>query len=281
MGSGAMAFLVENVVVVLVFAIGLRTTAADLRKTWVERRLIFRALLVLELVVPVLAIAVVWTLPLSRLAAVIIGLMAACPGAPIALHPLGGRSTAVVILATVSFLAPLTVPLWIEVLERVFPIELAVQPGTLATIILVKLILPLLAGMAMAACWPRTARKLERVVRAVFWVGLVVALGLVLRLGVPVLLEVSPWAILAVLVVVLVSAAVAHLAGGPRLDDSRTLASIAVLGNPALALAVVAYSYPNVEIVEAMACYLIVRALALFPYLYVVHHWCQDTAASR
>jgi bile acid:Na+ symporter, BASS family len=262
--------LTQNVVTSLMLVIGLRTTPAMLRSTWQERGLVARALIVLELGVPVLALAVVIALPLTLQATVAIAVMSICPGAPMVLQRIHDRAVVLVIVALVSILAPITVLAWLEVLNPVLSLNLGVSPLTLAEFAVVKVMLPVISGIAIAATAPRAAKIVERAAWFVFVVGFAVAIALVLWLGAPALAKANPWAIGAVLAVVLGSAAMGHWVGAPRIEDSSAVAMIAVLGNPALALAVVSYSYPGYEPGALLAAYILARTLALLPYAWFV-----------
>jgi BASS family bile acid:Na+ symporter len=266
-------FLVKYMMSALMLAIGLATSIAALRATWAERRMVWKALLVLELGVPLLALVTVLLLPVGPRAVGIIAIMAVCPGAPIILRKVKERPVVLVIVALISLLAPITLTAWVAILDRVLPHELSVRPGAIAQITLLKQVLPLAIGMGIAAALPRAAALLERVAWGVFFAGFALALALVLYKGAPALVQASPIALVAAGIVVLGSAVMGLLAGRPRPDDEKALSTIAVLGNPALATAVIAQSYPGFKAGALMAAYLILRALALLVYTLVVRQW--------
>src|SRR5947207_1421480 len=56
-------FLLQNMMTALMLAIGLSTSVEMLRETWHERRLVWKALVLLELAVPLLAVVTVLILP--------------------------------------------------------------------------------------------------------------------------------------------------------------------------------------------------------------------------
>ncbi len=259
--------LIKNAMVALMLAIGLRTTTSELRATWAERRLVLRALLVLELGVPLLALATVKLLPLGFVATGIIAVMAVCPGAPMIVKLVPGRAVIPVLFAVVSALAPITVVLWVTVLDRVLPHELAIDAGAIARITVLRQLLPLAAGVGIAAILPQAARSIARVALAVFVTGFVLALAVVLAKGAPVLLRIGWWDGLAVMIVFLGSMAMGHVAGRPRLEDRSALTIMAVLCNPALGAAVITESYPGFRPIALLAAYLIVRALLVTPYV--------------
>jgi len=263
-------FLLRNVMALLILSVGLRTTPAALRATWRERGLVLRALLVLEIGAPLLALAAVELLPLGYEAAGVLALMAACPGAPVVLKRVRDRAVVLVVIGLVSLLAPLSVAAWVAVLSRALPYQLAIRPGALAQITLLKQLVPLCVGLGIAALLPRAASVLGRGLWYLFLAGFALGLALTLYRGAPVLLRVGPWAIVAALVVVLGTAAMGHWAGRPRPEDRQALAFIAVLGNPALAAAVLAESYPGSHAGALLAAYVLARALCLLPYALLV-----------
>jgi bile acid:Na+ symporter, BASS family len=265
--------LLKNMTSALMLAVGLRTSVAALRGTWAERGLVLRSLLVLELGVPLLALATVLLFPLGIQAASIIAIMAVCPGAPMIVKKVRGRAVVLVIVALVSILAPISVAAWVAVLDRALPHELGIRSGTLAQITLLRQVLPLVVGVAVAAAVPKVAGQLARVAYGVFLAGFALALVLVLYKGAPVLFQTSPLVILAGSIVVVGSALMGRMAGRPRPEDEKAIAIIAVLGNPALATAVIAESYPGVKAGALMAAYLIGRALVLILYTLIAKQW--------
>ncbi len=264
--SNIVPFLLKNTMTSLALAVGLHTTPDAIRSTWTERRLIARALLVLEVGVPLLALLVVTIVPMWPGAMALIALMAVCPGTPVILGRVRDRPLAVVVVALASALAPLLVPAWVAVLNRVIPLPLAIQPLGLMRVTFLKVLLPLVAGVIVAGLFPRAAEKLAHVFWVVFLATCALAVAFVLKVGAPFLLHANASAVVGVVLVSVGASALGHWAGMPRPADSRAFATFAVLGNPALALAVVAYTFPGFRAQAPLAAYLIVRALAFMPY---------------
>ena len=271
-------FLLENMMSALMLAVGLGTSLQALRATWAERRIVWRALLVLELGVPVLALATVRLLPVGFQATGVIAIMAVCPGAPMILKKVRDRPVVLVIVALVSLLAPISVAAWVALLDRALPHALGIRAGTLAQITLLRQVLPLVLGLGIAAVSPRAAAQLARGASAVFYGGFALALVLVLYKGAPELIRTKPIAIAAGAIVVFGSALMGQLAGRPRREDETALATVAVLGNPALATAVIAESYPGFKAGALMAAYLIGRALLLIVFQFVAKRWSKQSA---
>ncbi len=276
--ASIVALVLHHVMAVLMLAVGLQTTVSELRSTWSHRALVWKALIVLLIGVPLLGLATAAILPLTPRAAAFVAIMAGCPGAPMAFRTLRGRTVVVAIIAIVSILAPLTVAVWIAVLDRVFAEHLSVTPHTLA-VVAVRQLLPLAIGIAVASSWPRVAPKLARIAWFVFMAALVIAIAVVLVKGAPELLTANGWSIVAVVVMAIGSAAMGHWAGRPDRENSRLLATIAALGNPALAIAVISSSDPGFRPGALFFAYLLARALCLLPYTLWSKRWARRPPA--
>jgi|HubBroStandDraft_6_1064221.scaffolds.fasta_scaffold251315_1 BASS family bile acid:Na+ symporter len=270
--ASIVALILHHVMAVLMLAVGLQTTVAELRSTWSQRALLWKSLVVLLIGVPLLGLATALVLPLTPRAAAFVAIMAGCPGAPMAFRALRGRTMCVAIIAIVSILAPLTVFVWVEILDHVFAANLSVTAHTLA-VVAVRQLLPLAIGIAVASSFPRVAPKLARITWFVFMAALAIAIVVVLVKGAPELLTANRWAIAAVVVMAIGSAAMGHWAGRPDRENSRLLATIAVLGNPALAIAVISSSDPGFRPGALFFAYLLARALCLVPYTLWSKRW--------
>lgn len=264
------AFLAGHLVFALMLSVGLQVRPVDLDDVRRRPALYLRALAVIELVVPLLALAVVAVFRPPPLATGTLLLMAVCPGVAMLTRAApkkgGSLTTAVNVLLLLSLLSPLTVPAWLAVLARVYERPLLLTPGQVFATVAPAVLLPLALGMVLHALVPRLAPTLSRAAMWFFNVALlVVAVLLVARAG-PALLQVGPRALLAMLVLITSSALLGHWAGAPRLEDRRTVALAAVFGNPALAIAIIKANFPDSPAVALVGAYLLVRALALLPY---------------
>ena len=278
--ASIVAFVLHHVMAVLMLAVGLQTTTSELRSTWSHRAFVWKALVVLLIGVPLLGIATATILPLAPRAAAFVAIIAGCPGAPLAFRSLRGHTMVVTIIAIVSIFAPLTVAIWVEVLNHLFGAKLDVTAGTLAVVAIRQIVL-LAIGIAVATAWPRIAAKLERIAWIVFMAAFVIAVVVVLAKGGRELLDANRWAILAVFVMVAGSAAMGHWSGRPDRDNSRILATVAVLGNPALAIAVISSSDPGFRPGALFFAYLLARALFLVPYTQWSKRWAQRPPPTR
>jgi BASS family bile acid:Na+ symporter len=245
--------VLQHLVTVLMFAVGLAMTPRVLRVATHRLPEILRALVVLLAGVPMIALAVVTALRLEPGMAMLIPVAAVCAGTPFS--PRRDRPIVPVILALVAVLVPLTGPLWL----RLAHLDIAVPLASIAE----RQVVPLGLGIAIAALWPRLAERLDRVVWYVFDLAIVAAAVVVLyRAGGTVLPELTPRAIAAEVLLVAWSATLGHWAGRPDPRDRHAIAMLAVAGNPALVVALL----PSVAMAALVALHVLVRLVLLLPY---------------
>lgn len=271
------AFLLKYLVFALMLSVGCGTRAGDFADVRRRPRLYARALAVMLIGVPLLAMVVVAVFDLSPRTTGLILLMAVCPGAPFiatATKAKGASHSPVGLnlLVLVSAVVPLTVPIWVAILDRVYPFEISIAPAQVLRAVIPSVVVPLLIGVAIRRLLPRAADVIGRVAHYFFLAAMAVAIVVVLALGAPVFREVSPLTYLAELVVVTGSALLGYWAAGPAREERRVLGVTAALGNPGLALAIVAASYPGFKAAAFMAAYVLLRKLALIPFEQWIKH---------
>jgi bile acid:Na+ symporter, BASS family len=265
-------FLVGHLVVILTFALGLSLGPGQLQA--VVRRPAFRRGLVVALVaVPLITALVVGMLRLPRPQAALLLLMSVCPGVALLVNTVrrGGGDLALgaALSLTLTLAGILLLPVTLPLIDRLLDVDLHAGSGPLLRRVALPVVLSTAAGLAIRRWLPDIARRLLPITMLVFNVALVVAVLVLAPRGLPMLLR-EPRTFVATVLVTLASAAVGHLAGGPREQDRRTLAVAATFGNPMLALAVVKLSYPWIDALPLVAAYVLVRAVAIAGYLALV-----------
>jgi BASS family bile acid:Na+ symporter len=260
---------VRALVALMALDIGLSTSIHHLRKE-LGRPALWRGLLVALLIVPALAVGVAKALPLSPVGRGVLVLMAVSPGAPrlmTRVRERGGNVPLACVLASgLAVACVAAVPLELAALNAIFPVALRVEPFMLMRALLPGLLLPLALGIAALAARPAAAAKLEPALRRIVRTGTLLLMLAVLVAGGRWLGEVRPSAWVAMVVVTLGAATIGHADGGPDPRDRHTVACAVVFGNPAVALLVARTSYPELELAPAIACYVILRTLAMVPY---------------
>lgn len=264
-------FAVQHLVVLMGFVLGLAVDESAVKRA-MRLPAYTRGLPLILLGVPLLALLVVNLLPLPPIAAGILLLMAVSPGVPnvavAAYRQRGDLSLTVALSLTLSLAAIVCLPLSLRLLSDFFPAVFK-APTTVQLLkrVMLPFLVPLAAGWALRAWRPMLARRLLRPMLWLFKAVFVVAILLLLFLSGPRLHDVGGWMVLGMLVMTLGSALLGHVAGGPRPEDRTALALAAVFGNPSIALAVATASYQDLRLAPFLAVYLVLRALALLPYL--------------
>jgi BASS family bile acid:Na+ symporter len=262
--------LVGNLVEMVMLSAGLRARPDRLLAEVRRPALITRELLVLGLGVPLLTLLVVRLLPVPPVAGVIAVLFGICPAAPILLQSFQRRETAapkaLAVIAVALAASVIIVPVWIWALNRFFALGLRASPTTIFSLLALKVFVPLFLGMALRRFSPRVARRIDRVLTVVMILALVIAVAALLALGGGTLRLVTLPVILALALIATGCAILGELAGGSDPELREILGRTAMNGNPALALAIIAASYPSLEIGGLVAAYIVCRAVSTLPY---------------
>jgi BASS family bile acid:Na+ symporter len=227
--------------------------------------LLARALLANILVVPLIGVIVARSLGLQPLVATGILLMAISPGVPFVLINVKKKGGSLSLAVALAFLLPLvslvTVPItaeWVLPVQATAELPLANFVKTLALFQL----LPLLAGIAVAAAVGGRVARMERVLNVIFLVALVALLvALAPRVGHAVSVIFGSRGIIAVIFIVVLSAATGWLMGGPEVDERRVLTLATLLRNIGLASSIATTSFREPEIVAAVVVYFLVQVI--------------------
>jgi BASS family bile acid:Na+ symporter len=268
-----------NLIVALMLGAGLATRTQSFRDIQRRPALYVKALAAMWLGVPLATLAIVSVLPIGPLAAELLLVMAVCPGAPsipIATKRAGERfsTVGVNVLVLTSVLAPVLVPAWIAVLDHIHAFGLHMSAAEVSRETMFRLIVPLLAGVAIRAFAPRLADRLTRPVQIVFVVALIVALAVLLYAGASVVFRAPLAAYGAMLLIILAASLLGYVAGAP--DERRTIGLATALGNPGLGLAVIAAGHPERELVAFVALFVLFRFVATIP----LRLWVKDVPES-
>jgi BASS family bile acid:Na+ symporter len=258
----------SQLVTFLALEVGLALDGGALRRE-LSRPVLWRTLVVALLGVPMLAILIAVALPLGPVERGVLVLMSVSPGAPMLMNKArkSGRMELAVALAVALTLAAVAfVPIEVFVLNRLFPWRLQVSAPALLRALVPKLLIPLALGAIVRRVWPRGANALQPIARVLFDVALVIAAIGALAVSWRVLVQMSPWAWLAMLLVTLGAALLGDAFGGRDPRDRSTAAFAVVLGNPAVAMTVASLSYPTLHVLPVILAYALLRAVFVLPY---------------
>lgn len=261
-------FAAQAGVALAVLALGLSATFDD--AVFVLRRpgKLARAILSMNVAVPLFAAATSALFDLRRPVTIALLTLAVSPVPPIlprrALKAGGAAAYTVGLLVAASVLAIVLVPLTVFLFGKA-----SVSPWAIARVVALSVLGPLAAGMLVHRFRPRLA---ERMARPTSIVGLIVVAIVVVPIFVVALPDalrlIGNGTLAAIVAFNLFGLAVGYLLGGPEHEERTVLALTSASRHPGVALVVATASFEGAvkPVVAAIVLYLIVNVLVTFPY---------------
>ena len=272
-GAQVIGLAIQASMALIVFCVGLKTRAGDILSLLGKPAQLLRSLLAINVVMPVIAALVAAFFDLKPALLVALIALAVSPVPPILpgkeIKAGGTESYAVALLALSALIAIVFVPAAIHILSHVFSRPAQVSPATIARIVLVSVLVPLLIGVAVQRASAAAASRIAGPLSKVAWVVLVLAC-------VPVLIKVWPalvaligdFTLVAIVAITLAGLAVGHWLGGPDPDDRTALALSTASRHPGVAIAIAQASAPDDHaITAAILLAFLVSTLATIPYV--------------
>jgi len=267
--TATLLLLLKAAVGVIIFAIGMDSTAKDAAHLVHRPRLLLRSVLAMYVGVPLAAFALVKLLTLAPGVEIGLLVLAASAGAPLLPRKLlrigdGAYIFSLVLLS--SLLAIFVVPAWLALLGPQFGTPLELAPTQVAWVLAKSFLLPLAAGMLLRWWLPAFAERwASRLIGAAGMVLTVCALTL-LVLHWEVLLVARWGGVLALMALVAMALAIGHWLGGPAQDD-RTALAVACSSRHIGIAVLVAASLPGPRTAVIIAVYIVASAIVCIPYL--------------
>jgi BASS family bile acid:Na+ symporter len=260
----------------LVVALGMRATFADatmlFREIFRPPHRLSRAVLALNVAVPVVAVVVAKLFGLPAAVKLAILAMAVSPIPPLLprkqLKSGAHEGYVFGLLVALSLTAIVTVPVGVHVIGRLFDRDTEIGLERVVALVGTTILLPLGVGLALRTLAPRVAERLGP------WLA---RLGNVLLVAglVPTLLSVWPamlslvgdGSVLAIAAVVVLAIASGHAFGGPDYDERTALGIASAMRHPGMALAIAALNMPDVRRgMAGVLLYLVVAVVATTLY---------------
>jgi BASS family bile acid:Na+ symporter len=263
--------LIQASLAALVLAVGLDATVDDVLYLFRRPALLAKAFLAISIIVPLVAVLVIRTLPISLPSKVGVILMALAPVPPFlpskGLKAGGQKAYVYGLYVAFALLAVVIVPATVEVLDRLYGASADVPMGKLTTTVVVSVLLPLAIGMLLHARWPAATSV------AATWVGRLAFL-LVVIVVVPLLFKAWPammamtgdGTVLAIALIVVAGVAGGHLLGGPELANRPVLASFAATRHPGIALMIASSSGADKRVTAIVLLFVIVALVIVAIY---------------
>ena len=256
-----------------VFALGLSATLAD--TTYLFRRPVQlgKALLSMNVVMPVFAVLMVKVFDLHPALKITLVALSVSPVPPLfskkALKAGGKGSYTIGLFVAVSLLAIVVVPAALELLQSIFTVPLGISPGAIALVVLTTALAPLAVGIAVHRLAPGFAEKIAPPLALVATLMLLASFLPILFTAFPVITSlIGNGTIVALVAFVVVGLAAGHLLGGPDAEDRTVLALSTASRHPAIAMAIAHANFPEQKLaMAAVLLYLIVDGIVALPYL--------------
>jgi BASS family bile acid:Na+ symporter len=260
-------------IIVMVFALGLKTAPSDW--AWLLRRpgLLARSLLAMNVIMPAFAIAVVELMRLKHPVAVALIALSLSPVPPLLPRKQakagGAAPYAADLLAIAAALSVLWIPIAMAIVERIAHVPLEVAPWSVAKLIALMVLIPLLAGTLTGVYARGLADRIGPMLSRA--AGIVLAIGLVLilfKFWRAALGMVGDGTLVALIGFIVAGLIVGHLLGGPDKDGRSVLALASASRHPGIAATIARLNFPDERAVPAaILLYLVLVGLVSLPYI--------------
>jgi len=257
----------------MVFGLGLRSKPDDLVVLLERPWLLVRALIAMNLVMPLFAVTAVALLDMRLDLAVALIALSLSPVPPLlpgkASRARGDRSVAVGLLVAFAVFAIVWVPLAVHAIGALFGYQVGVSPAAIARIVATLVVAPLLLGIVLRRYAGEFARRIEPAVSKISVLVLLLAAVLIVASAAPAMLaQVGDGSVLLLAAFVVVGLAAGHWLGGPDPRERTDLALAAASRHPGIALATAQMAFPDARaVMPLVALYLIVNVLIGLPYV--------------
>ena len=255
-----------------VFGFGLNTTTRDLSYLIHRPGLLARSLLSMYVVMPAVAVllALVFDFPVTVERSLM--MLAISPVPPLLpkreMKAGGNENYALGLMAILALTAIVVMPLELLMLQRVVGRDLEMASGAVVRVVLVSILLPLAAGMAVRSVMPKVADWLEKPLGLVTNVLLPLSILVLLAIAGPAIWELmGNGTLIAIIVFVIVGFGVGHVLGAPDPDQSVVLAMSTACRHPAVALSLAAANFPGERFGATILLCLLVGVIAGMPYV--------------
>ena len=290
MNLAALVILVLKVSIILsVVAIGLKASFADAAYLLKRPGELLRALLSINVVMPVVALAIALTFNLNPAVKIALVALSVSPVPPIlpnrALKAGGQENYTIGLLVTILVLSVITIPVTIEIFQEISNVPLHMSAKSIGWLAMMTVLMPVVVGIVLRILLPVIADRIAKPL------GMIATILLVLGL-LPVLIEsfatilslIGDGTLLSLGIFAALGLIVGHLLGGPDLGHRTVLALATATRHPAIALAIANANFPKEKrTAAAILLYLILGFIISTPYLFWVKRsrTVRDQAANR
>lgn len=263
--------LAQFALILVVASFGLKARAHDVFATMRDTRLIFRGVLAVNIIVPIAAITICLLLPIGAAVRIGVIIMAISPLAPALPAKMANgdfsTSKAVGLYVALILIAVVLVPLTVALLDAIFPADVSIAVGPLAKLVVISILLPICAGIAIGSWAPDVAGLIARLatIAGVTVLALMVALVLYTQ-ALPILALIGNGSLFAIIVTVASGIVAGHLLGLPDRERSNALAMAASIRHPGIAAMIFRSNFNDSRTMSTIILFLLASLLLTAPY---------------
>jgi len=258
-----------------VLSLGMRATVDDILSLFRRPGQLVRAMISVFVIMPVFAILVVKTFALNPVIEVVLVALSVSPIPPAfpkkAFKKGGETSFTFGLLAAVSLLSIVVIPLAFVVFDAIFKREARMSEALLVETVLTKVVVPMVIGMAIRHFAPAFSERVFDVLAKIGGILLLVSVLPILIGILPVILSLIDFKTVLILVVfALVGGAAGYFLGGADPKERTVLALATAARHPGIAIALAGGNVDETQkklVAAAVILYLILCAIATAPFL--------------
>lgn len=261
----------QTSLVLALVAVGLQSRWSDLTYALSRPVLVLRAVVAVNLIVPLVAVLLVELFPLEPVVKAGIILMAVAPLAPAVparMLKVGATTSFTVGLYVVLvLLSIIIVPVTLAILSRIYPVDVHFTAAAAARLAISSILMPLVIGIVVGTFFPAIAKRALKPARILSSAGLLLCL---------VLITIMMWdemtallgngALLVILLTIAAGLLAGHVLGGPERNDRAALSAAAALRHPGIAGAIIAENFAGVGIEAVTMLFLLAAVLTTASY---------------
>jgi len=268
-----LSLLTEISIILIVLSTGMSGKRGDFLMLLRQPSLLIRSLLSMLVLAPLLAVVFATSLRLPNAVRIALVMMAVSPVPPFlpkkAIKVAGSQSYVISLLAMSALASIVTVPFSLDALDGLFGLSMGIPPIEIAKPLLKTVLLPLIAGLALARVAPGICASWARIVAAVGTILLAAVVVPQLVTLLPAFKElVGDGALLAIAAFALSALFIGHLLGGPVDEDRSVLALCTATRHPFIAIVLIQANFASEKLaVPAVFMALIVTSVASVPYV--------------
>lgn len=272
--------LIQGSMFLVVLAFAMQCRWSDFVATLHRPGLLFRAFLAINVVVPLVALAIVYFFPLERVVEVGLILMAVSPLAPLApgnaLKAGSARGSVIGAYTVMIVLAIVIVPLTVHLVDGVFGAQAVVPLPLVARVILISAVIPIAIGLMIGAAAPDFSSRVAPLVTKAAFAVLALLLILVVGVAHAQFIElIGNGTLLAFTATIAMGLAAGHLLGGPDWGGRGGLAIAAATRHPGIAGAIAHANQADQRAVVATLLFLLNGVIVAAIY----QHWLKRRAS--